>query len=459
MTATSRLEVVVLAAGMGTRMRSDLPKVLHRLAGRSLLAHVLATSRALHAARIHVVYGHGGDQVPRSIDDPAINWVLQAQQRGTGHAVQQAITAVADDATVLIVYGDAPLISAATLAKLVAAAGSGLALLVGELPDAGSYGRIVRDANGHVVRIVEKKDASAAESALTEFNTGFMAAPAKRLRDWLGRLTNNNAQGEYYLTDVVALAVADGVEVATAKPATITEVEGINSKRELARLERAYQTMNADELMEQGLTLRDPARFDLRGELEFGRDVEIDINVILEGKVSLGDRVRIGSNCVLRNVRLGAGTEILPNSVIEDSDIGADCRVGPFARVRPGSRIADHAHIGNFVEIKNSEIGIGSKVNHLSYVGDTTMGAGVNIGAGTITANYDGANKHRTIIRDKVSTGANSVLVAPVQVGEGATLGAGTILRKDAPAGELTVGADRQRTVPGWKRPQKAKKD
>jgi bifunctional UDP-N-acetylglucosamine pyrophosphorylase/glucosamine-1-phosphate N-acetyltransferase len=355
-------------------------------------------------------------------------------------------------------YGDVPLISADTLRQLLDAGRGGVGLLTVELPDGGGYGRIVRDTRGRVARIVERKDASAAELALREVNTGFLTAPAARLRRWLGQLRNDNAQGEYYLTDVIALAVADGVDIHTHQPAHLWEVLGVNSKQELAQLERIYQHRQAEALMSQGVTLRDPARLDVRGELVCGRDVVIDVNCVFEGKVELADGVTIGPNNWLRDMRIGARSQVLANCVLEESSVGADCRIGPFARLRPGAVLADHAHVGNFVEIKNSEIGAGSKVNHLSYVGDTTMGAGVNIGAGTITANYDGANKHRTVIEDNASTGSNTVLVAPVSVGAGATLGAGTVLRKDAPAGELTITVTEQKTVRGWKKPTKKPK-
>jgi bifunctional UDP-N-acetylglucosamine pyrophosphorylase/glucosamine-1-phosphate N-acetyltransferase len=457
MTVHPPLEVVVLAAGKGTRMRSDLPKVLHTLAGRPLLAHVLDTVHALGARAVHVVYGHGGERVPQAFPDAGAQWVLQDQQLGTGHAVSMAMPGVPDDATVLVVYGDVPLIRAGTLSALVdAAEDAPLALLTVELDEPAAYGRIVREQD-EVSRIVEYKDADEATRAIREINTGFLAARAGNLRRWLAKLDSNNAQGEFYLTDVVALAVAEGISVATENPATVSEIEGINSKVELARLERQYQMNKAQELMEQGVILRDPARFDLRGELVAGRDVVIDVNVIIEGKVELGDGVHIGPNSIVRDTVIGAGSQVLANCVIEDSRIGAGCSIGPFARLRPGTELADRAKAGNFVEIKNSQIAEGSKINHLTYIGDTAMGSGVNIGAGTITANYDGANKHRTVIGDKASIGANSVLVAPVTVGVGATLGAGTMLRKDAPEGTLTISENRQKTIEGWKRPVKNK--
>lgn len=450
------LDIIILAAGKGTRMVSDLPKVLHTLGGRPMLTHVLETASKLRANRVHVVYGYGGQQVPEKIANASVDWVLQEQQLGTGHAVKQAMASVDDSATVLVLYGDVPLIRRQTLQGLVAAANRGaLVLLTLDLDDAGAYGRIVRDGDGKLQKIVEVRDASADEIAIGEINSGFLAAPAALLRQWLGRLSKNNAQGEYYLTDIVAMAVKDGHSVTTQNPDTVFEIEGINSKIELARMERKYQQQQAEALMEAGVTLRDPARFDLRGTLSAGRDVTIDINVIIEGEVELGDSVSIGPNTILRNVKIMAGSEVLANCVIEDSVIGAGCRIGPFARLRPGTTVADNVRIGNFVEIKNSTIGNHSKINHLSYVGDSDVGNNVNIGAGVITANYDGANKHRTKFEDNVSVGANSVLVAPVNIGKGATLGAGTVLRKDAPTDELTLSSTKQRSVKGWKRPAK----
>jgi bifunctional UDP-N-acetylglucosamine pyrophosphorylase/glucosamine-1-phosphate N-acetyltransferase len=451
------LDVVILAAGKGTRMRSNLPKVLHRLAGRPLLEHVIGTARALGPRAIHVVYGHGGEQVPAQLRHLDVRWVRQEPQLGTGHAVQQAMPDVAGE-MVLVLYGDVPLTRLETLQRLAASAsGGGLAVLTAELADPSGYGRIVRDASGRVTRIVEQKDANPAEKAIGEVNTGILAAPAGRLREWLAALGNHNAQKEYYLTDIIGIAAQAGLAIATAQPAAEWEILGVNSKQQLAELERIHQRNQANALMEQGVTLLDPARFDLRGTLSCGQDVTIDVNVVIEGRVTLGDRVKIGPNNLLKDCTIGPDTEVLPNCVIEDTEIGAGCRIGPFSRLRPGARILDQAHIGNFVEIKKSTIGVGSKVNHLSYVGDTTMGSGVNIGAGTITANYDGANKHQTIIDDNASTGSNSVLVAPVKIGAGATIGAGSVISKDAPPGELTVARAKQVTVPGWKRPVKKK--
>src|SRR3990170_4236488 len=404
------LEIVILAAGQGKRMYSDMPKVLHSLAGKPLLAHVLDTARALKPAAIHVVYGHGGEQLRAAFPHAEIKWAHQAEQKGTGHAVAQAMPKVADQATVLVLYGDVPLIRPQTLRELLSAAGNGLALLTAELADPAGYGRILRDSDGQVTRIVESKDASAAEAKVREVNTGFLAAPAGKLRKWLAGLRNHNAQGEYYLTDIIAMAVAEGVPIATRSPQDISEILGVNSKQELAQVERIHQKQQAEKLMQQGVPLRDPARFDVRGELSCGRDVVIDVNVIFEGKVVLGDRVQVGPNNVLRNSTVGSDTIIHPNCVIEQADIGADCRIGPFARLRPETKLAAHVHVGNFVEVKKSDIGEGRKMNHLSYIGDTTVGSGVNIGAGTITCNYDGANKHRTVIGDNVFVGSNTAL-------------------------------------------------
>ncbi len=452
------LEVIILAAGQGKRMYSGLPKVLHVLADKPMLGHVVTAARALAPRTIHIVYGHGGEQVRTAFAHESLTWAQQTEQLGTGHAVQQAVPAVGDDTLVLILYGDVPLIRAQTLRNLISQAGANtLALLTAELADPRGYGRIVRNAAGKVARIVEQKDATPEEAAVCEVNTGILVAPAARLRAWLGRLENRNAQREYYLTDVIAMAVADGVEIVTRQPGAVWEILGINSKKELADLERTHQKNAAQALLDQGVTLRDPARLDVRGELVCGRDVVIDVNVVFEGKVTLADGVKIGPNNLIRDATLGAASEILPNCVIEGAEIGRACRIGPFARLRPGTRLADNAHIGNFVEIKKSDIGEGSKVNHLSYVGDSSVGRGVNVGAGTITANYDGVNKFRTVIEDQASIGSNAVLVAPVTVGAGATVGAGSVITKDAPAGELTLTRGEQKTIKGWKRPQKKK--
>lgn len=453
------LHVLILAAGQGTRMRSDLPKVLHRLAGRALVEHVAGAARVLEARAIHVVYGHGGERVPEKLASLPVNWVKQPEQLGTGHAVQQAMPGVTGDAIVLVLYGDVPLISPDSLRPLVRAAANGhLALLTAELDDPDGYGRVLRDASGNVRAIVEEKDATPEQKRIREINTGMLAAPAKRMRDWLGRLRNDNAAREYYLTDVIALAVGDRVTVETFRAREPWEILGVNSRAQLAELERIYQRNQANALMAAGVTLRDPARFDLRGTLDCGRDVEIDVNVVIEGKVTLGDRVRIGPNNYIRDCAIGADTEIFPNCVLEEGVVGAHCRLGPYTRMRPANRIADHVHLGNFVEIKKSEIGEGSKVNHLSYVGDTTVGKKVNIGAGTITCNYDGANKHQTVIGDNSFIGSDTQLIAPVTVGEGATIGAGSTITRDAPPGELTLSRPQQVTIAGWKRPVKKAK-
>jgi len=452
----SNLEVIILAAGQGKRMHSDLPKVLHAIGGKPLLAHVIDVAGDLAPRAIRVVYGHGGEQVRSALAPAPVHWIHQAEQLGTGHAVQQALAAVADDSTVLVLYGDVPLIRADTLRHLISPSPQPtLALLTMELPDPNGYGRIVRNSRGAVERIVEQKDASATEARLREINTGIMAAPARLLRRWLARLENSNSQREYYLTDIVGMAVAEDVAIVTHRPRAVWEILGVNSKRELADLERAHQRTVAQALLEKGVTLRDPERLDVRGELRCGRDVVIDVNVIFEGKVTLGDGVSIGPNNLIRDTEIRAGTQILANCVIEEAVIGAGARIGPFARLRPGNRLADRVHVGNFVEIKKSEIGEGSKANHLTYIGDSRVGRDVNVGAGTITANYDGANKNQTVIEDNVSIGSNVVLRAPVTVGDGATIGAGSVITKDAPAGELTFTKKEQVTKPGWKRPKK----
>ena len=450
------LDVIVLAAGLGKRMRSDLPKVLHLLAGKPLLGHVLDTARVLGPRRIFVVHGHGAEKVRAAFaDDASIEWVLQAEQLGTGHAVLQAAPHLAPDANVLILSGDAPLVRAETLKRLIEASRNGVAVLTAELPDAGGYGRIVRDTAGRVARIVEAKDATQSERALREFNAGFYVLGAKHLSGWLARLKNDNAQKEYYLTDIVTLAVSDGVPVTAVKTDDPREVEGINSKRELAALERVVQTREAGRLLEAGVTLADPARIDVRGALECGRDVSIDVNCVFEGRVRLGDRVRIGPNCVLRNVSIAAGTEVFAFCHFEDTEIGANCRLGPYARLRPGASLAEDVHIGNFVEVKASRIGTGSKANHLSYIGDSEIGARVNVGAGTITCNYDGVAKHRTIIEDECFIGSDATLVAPVRIARGSYIGAGSTISKDTPAGQLTVARARQVSIPSWKPPKK----
>jgi bifunctional UDP-N-acetylglucosamine pyrophosphorylase/glucosamine-1-phosphate N-acetyltransferase len=435
------MNVVILAAGKGKRMRSDLPKVLHPIAGKPMLAHVLDTARKLGAGKICVVYGHGGEQVREALDAPDLTWAKQEPQLGTGHAVLQALPHLDPAAPTLVLYGDVPLIRAETLERLIKVSrGDTPALLTVRLPNPHGYGRIVR-ANGKVMRIVEEKDADDAERAIDEVNTGILVAPTAALARWLPGLGNSNAQGEYYLTDVVGLAVGEGMTVEAVHPDHAWEVEGVNSKVQLAALERIHQRNIAEVLMEAGVTLADPDRIDVRGELTCGRDVFIDVNCVFEGRVTLAD-----------------GARILPNCVIHDATVGPKCIVGPFARLRPGTVLGTDVHIGNFVEVKNSSIADHSKANHLAYVGDATIGSRVNVGAGTITCNYDGANKFRTVIEDDVFIGSDTQLVAPVTVGKGATLGAGTTLTKNAPAGELTISRAKQLTIQGWKRPVKQKK-
>ena len=455
----STLEILILAAGKGTRMRSDLPKVLHKLAGKPLLGHVVDTAHALGAAQTCVVYGFGGDAVPQAMADDKLTFVLQAEQHGTGHAVKQARPGLSDDSVTLVLYGDVPLTHVSTLQPLVAAAQSEkLGLLTVNLAHPDGYGRIVRES-GKVTRIVEHKDATSAERAIQEVNTGILAVVTRHLKRWIAELKNDNAQGEYYLTDIIALAVRDGIDVETHQPEFEWEVLGVNSKSQLAELERIHQNEVAQALLDAGVGLMDPARLDVRGTLICGRDVVIDVNCVFEGHVELGDGVQVGANCVLRNVKVASGTRIDAFTLIDDARIGEANRLGPFSRIRPGTTLARDVHVGNFVEIKNSQIDDGSKINHLSYVGDTTMGKKVNIGAGTITCNYDGANKHRTVIEDEVFVGSDTQLVAPVTVGKGATLGAGTTLTRDAPAGELTLSRAKQLTLSGWKRPVKQKKE
>ena len=449
------LNIVILAAGQGKRMYSALPKVLHPLAGKSLLQHVVNTARQLKPARLVVVYGHGGDAVRASITDADVAWALQAEQLGTGHALAQALPHLDAALPTLVLYGDVPLVKTATLEHLAHQAGAGLGLLTAHLDNPQGYGRIVRDAGGNVRAIVEEKDASDAERQIQEINTGIMALPAQVLGEWLSGLQNDNAQGEYYLTDVVAKAVASGIVVRSAHPAAPWEVEGVNNKAQLARLERIHQLQLAEALLLQGVRLADPARIDIRGSLVCGRDVSIDVGCVFEGEVHLEEAVEIGPYCVIRNARIAAGSRLAAFTHIDGAAVGPDCVLGPFARLRPGAELAAGAHVGNFVEIKNSRIGAGSKANHLAYVGDAEVGARVNIGAGTITCNYDGANKSKTVIEDDAFIGSDTQLVAPVRVGKGATLGAGTTLTKDAPADSLTVSRARQKTIAGWKRPTK----
>ncbi len=456
-----QLSVVILAAGKGKRMASDLPKVLHPVGGRPLLAHVLATASGLEAAARLVVYGHGGEAVKTAFpSEQGILWVEQAEQLGTGHAVAQALPLLDDAGVVLVLYGDVPLIRAETLRPLVVAAQRGsLAVLTAELTDPTGYGRIVRDERGQVCRIVEEKEATVEERRLREVNTGILAVATAKLRRWVAELDNNNAQGEYYLTDAVALAVRAGVPVEAFAVADPEEVRGVNDRRQLAELERAYQWRQAERLMREGATLLDPSRVDVRGTVTTGKDVLIDVNVVFEGTVHLGDRVKIGPFCVLRNAVIGDDVEILSHCRIEGTEIGARAQIGPFARFRPGAQLAAGVHVGNFVEIKKSSIGPGSKVNHLTYIGDAEIGAEVNVGAGTITCNYDGVNKHKTIIGDGAFIGSNTSLVAPVRVGKGATVGAGSAVSRNVPDGSLCLTRAPRKEVANWQRPVKQNKD
>ncbi len=449
------LDIVILAAGQGTRMRSALPKVLHPVAGKSMLGHVIDTARQLSPRKIHVVIGHGAELVRERLAADDVDFVLQAEQLGTGHAVAQALPHIEAD-KVLILYGDVPLTQVETLSRLLAqASDSQLGLLTVNLADPTGYGRIIRDGAGIVQAIVEHKDASEAQRAIREGNTGILAVPGKRLGDWLGRLSNSNAQGEYYLTDVIAMAVADGLVVATETAQEEMEVLGANDRIQLAQLERYYQQRAARHLMTQGVTLLDPARFDLRGEVTVGRDVQIDINVILEGKVVIEDGVQIGANCVIKDSILRRGAIVKANSHLEGAELGEGADCGPFARLRPGAKLGTKAHVGNFVELKNAVLGEGAKAGHLSYLGDAEIGARTNIGAGTITCNYDGANKFKTVMGEDVFIGSNSSLVAPVTLGDGATTGAGSTVTQDVPASSLAVGRAKQRNIEGWKRPTK----
>jgi len=449
------VSIIVLAAGQGKRMHSSLPKVLQPLAGRPLLQHVIDLSFDMGADDICVVYGYGGDAVPATFEGQDIRWALQAEQQGTGHAVQQAMPDTPEDNLVLILYGDVPLLRLETLTRMLDICGANdCAVLTVDMDDPFGYGRIVRE-NGNVIRNVEEKDATDAERAIREINSGVMACPASRLRDWLERIDNDNIQGEYYLTDVIALAVDDGCTVHGIKAESWVEVMGINDKKQLAEVERALQARLVDELMAEGVGFADPARVDIRGNLSCGKDVYIDANAVFEGDVSLGDKVKIESNNLVRDSQIGNGTVVHSNCHIEGATTGADCEIGPFSRLRPGAELADNVKVGNFVEIKKSKIASGSKVNHLTYIGDTDMGKDVNVGAGTIVCNYDGANKHRTTIGDNAFIGSGVELVAPVEVGAGATIGAGSTISKSAPADKLTVERARQATIPGWKRPTK----
>lgn len=452
----SALNIVILAAGKGTRMYSEKPKVLHALAGKPLVQHVLDCATALQPQQICVVYGHGGEAVPQAMRQYPAQFVIQEPQLGTGHAVHQAMPHLADDGRTLVLYGDVPLIQHNTLHQMLQANG-GLVLLTVDLDNPAGYGRIVRNEQGDVLGIVEEKDASPEQREIREVNTGILLAPTGKLREWLANLRNDNAQGEYYLTDIVGMAVQQGIAVHTVQPAHEWEIHGVNSKAQLAVLERAWQQVEAARLLAHGVTLADPARIDVRGRLNCGRDVEIDVGCVFEGDVTLGDNVKVGAYSIIRNAAIAGGACIAPYSLIDSSEVGADCHIGPYARLRPGTRLHDSVHIGNFVEVKNSEIGSGSKANHLSYIGDSTIGSRVNLGAGTITCNYDGANKHRTIIEDDVFIGSDTQLVAPVTVGRGATIGAGSTITQDVPEGELSLSRSKQTTINGWKRPTKKK--
>lgn len=451
------LEIIILAAGQGTRMRSALPKVLHKIGNQSLLEHVYGLAASLCAAKTSIVFGHGGEEVLNSLAHLPVQWIEQRERLGTGHAVMQLEGDIGDDATILILYGDVPLLNRNTVGCLLnQVSETSLGLLTVELDNPQGYGRVIRDGDGRVLRIVEEKDACPEEKAITEGNTGILAVNGRQLKTWLGRLENCNAQREYYLTDIIAMAVADGITVKTTQPQSPDEVLGVNDRSQLAYLERVYQRTVAKKLMQQGVTLRDPARLDVRGDiLGMGQDVEIDVNVILEGPVKIGDRVKIGPNTVIRASEIGDDVEILENCVLDQAMVGAGSRIGPFARLRPDTRLSSRVHVGNFVEIKKSSVGEGSKINHLSYIGDSRIGADVNIGAGTITCNYDGINKFQTIIEDGAFIGSDTQLVAPVRVGRNATIGAGSTITRDAPDDKLTLSRTRQNTLDGWQRPSK----
>ena len=455
----NKINIVILAAGKGTRMHSDKPKVLHKVGAKTILAHVIDCAKTLNPQKIIVVYGYGGEVVREAFAHESITWVNQAEQLGTGHAVQQAASYLDADANTLIMLGDVPLVNAEACKNLIAQAHNKLAILSFNKPDPTGYGRIVRTELGNVTAIVEHKDASASQLAITEVNTGIMAMPNVHLTKWLSQLTNQNAQAEYYLTDIVALAVQQGVVVVAEITGDEWSVTGINSKVDLAQIERVHQNRIAQNLLQQGVSLKDPARLDVRGTLTCGRDVEIDVNSVFEGNVTLGDSVKIAANCVIKNANIKAGVQIAPFTHIDEAQIGENSRIGPYARLRPGTVLQSDTHIGNFVELKNAQVDIGSKVNHLSYVGDATIGKNVNVGAGTITCNYDGANKFRTVIEDNAFIGSDTQLVAPVTIGKNATIAAGSTITKNAPADALTFcRAKEQKTIAGWKRPVKTKK-
>jgi len=453
----TKLSVVILAAGKGTRMYSDLPKVLHKIAGKPMVKHVIDTAKQLNAAQIHLIYGHGADLLKQRLADEPVNWVFQAEQLGTGHAMQQAAPFFADDENILMLYGDAPLITTETLQKLIAAKPeNGIALLTVNLENPTGYGRIIRQ-DGNVTAIVEQKDANAEQLKITEVNTGVMVSDGASFKKWLARLDNNNAQGEYYMTDVIGLANQDGFKVVAVQATDMMEVEGANNRLQMAALERYFQRKQAQKLLLAGVSLTDPERFDLRGELEHGKDVEIDINVIIEGNVRLGNRVKIGAGCVLKNVEIADDVEIKPYSVLENAVVGEKAAIGPFSRLRPGAELAAETHVGNFVEIKQAKVGKGSKVNHLTYIGDAEIGRDCNIGAGVITCNYDGANKFKTVIGDNVFVGSDSQLIAPVTIADNVTVAAGATVTDNVEAGALVISRVRQRHIPNWKRPTKKK--
>ncbi len=458
MSNNSHLNIVILAAGQGTRMKSSLPKVLHPLAGQALVQHVINTSKNLNPEIINVVYGHGGELVQKQINDPEINWVLQAEQLGTGHAVDQVKDQLKDNQLVLILYGDVPLIKEETLIELLDQAKDGFSLLTVSLDNPQGYGRIVRNKNGLVENITEEKDASEEIKKINEVNTGILAVKAELLKNWLSKLDDDNAQKEYYLTDIIAMAVKDNFIVYKTQPDNEYEVMGVNNRLQLAELERYYQQEQANKLMTDGITLADPTRIDIRGEIIHGQDISIDINTVFEGNISIGNNVSIGANCVIKNSKIADDVVILPMSILDNASVGKGSKVGPFARLRPGAVLSENTHIGNFVEIKKSFIGLGSKVNHLTYVGDSLVGKNVNIGAGTITCNYDGANKHQTIIEDNVFIGSATQLVAPVKIGKNVTIGAGSTITMDVADDELVTTRVKQKSIRGWKRPVKNKK-
>ena len=458
MTNPNHINVVILAAGQGTRMKSSLPKVLHPLAGKSLVQHVIDTSKKLKPEVINVVYGHGGEQVQQQINDLDINWVLQSEQLGTGHAVDQVKDQLKDEQLVLILYGDVPLIKEETISQLLERAENGISLLTVKLDNPQGYGRIVRNENGVVENITEDKDASDEVKKINEVNTGILVVKANLLKNWLSRLENNNAQNEYYLTDVIAMAVQDGFKIETTEPDNEYEVMGVNNRIQLSELERYYQQVKANELMAGGITLADPNRVDIRGVLTHGQDISIDVNTIIEGNVSIGNNVSIGANCIIKDSKIADDVVILPMSILDNASVGKGSKVGPFARLRPGAVLSEKTHVGNFVEIKKSFVGLGSKINHLTYVGDSMVGKNVNIGAGTITCNYDGANKHQTVIEDNVFVGSATQLVAPVKISKNATIGAGSTITTDVAEDDLAITRVKQKSIKGWKRPVKVKK-